>query len=358
MIFSDPKVRHHAYCVILNQMGLALRIKAVFIMNRNVFFLVIILLYNLSCIAQDDTEEETNSVAFFEEADLKREKEYLTFKKSFLEAIKQKGIENYNKALESLAICETIYPENTALLFEQAKNSFKLKQYNEAQYYCNNALAFEPTNFWFLSLSRDIHEKERNYTEATLIQEELYRQKQSEASGLLKFYYLTKNKEKGKQLLVEIEKNVIPIPSISFYKKYFFKTNEEENRTEVKKMISEEKSLVSLRKEFIKNKDFKILQNILKKEHQAKLYKKLLEDSNLGLDLFPAQAQVYLYKGFALNRLIKHKEAVAVLETGLDFVFDNTKLSKQFYTALINAYQALNNSKKLNYYKNMAQKLN
>jgi len=327
-------------------------------MIKYLFLTFFILFYSLSSIAQDDTEEETNSVAFFEEAELRKEKEYLTFKVSFIEALRQKSIENYNKALESLAVCEGVYPDNTAMLFEQAKNTFKLKQYNEAYYYCNKALEFESSNFWFLSLLRDIHEKEQNYAEALIIQEELYKQKQSEARHLLKLYYLTKNKEKGKKLIMEIDKKAIPVMSIDFYKKYFYATRKSGNTKQINKTIPKEKELSSLQKEFKKNKDFKILQKILTKEKQSKQFKKLLDDSNLGIELFPAQSQVYLYNGYALNGLIKHKEAVAVLEAGLDFVFDDTKLSKQFYTALIIAYQGINNSEKVAYYKQLVQKLN
>lgn len=326
-------------------------------MFKYLFYLLFFLFYNWCSFAQDDTEEETNSVAFFEEAELRKEKEYLTFKKSFLESLKQKGIENYNKALESLAICEDIYPKNTALLFEQAKNNFKLKHYNEAHYYCDKALSIEPANFWFLSLSRTIYEKERNYVEALAIQKKLYRQKKSEASQLLKYYYLTKDKEAGKQLVAEIDKKAIPVLSIDFYKRYFYATNSGTTREKANKKISKERKLSALQKDFADHKDFKILQKILQKEHQSKQYKKLLEDSSLGLDLFPAQTQVYLYKGWALNGLLKHKEAVVVLESGLDYVFDDAKLSKQFYNALINAYQALHNLKKVNHYKQLVQKL-
>ncbi|HIP47661.1 MAG TPA: hypothetical protein EYG92_01660 [Lutibacter sp.] len=326
-------------------------------MIKYTFYTLFILLFSLGSIAQDDTEEDTNSVAFFEEAELRKEKKYLTFKTSFIEALRQKGIENYNKALESLAICEEIYPDNTAMLFEQAKNTFKLKQYNEAHHYCDKALHLEPTNFWVLALSRDIYEKEQNYIEALKIQKELYQQKQSEARRLLKLYYLTKNKVEGKKLITEIDKNAIPISSIDFFKRYFFASTKPQKVTTIKKTVSKEKELSSLQKDFTKNKDFKILQKILTKELQSKQYKKLLEDSNLGLDLFPAQTQVYLYNGYALNGLAKYKEAVVVLETGLDYIFDDSELSKQFYTALINGYQGLNNSKKVAYYKQLVQKL-
>ncbi len=328
-------------------------------MFRNfLFFTLFFLLGSFTSAAQDDTEEETNGVAFFEEAELRKEKEYLTFKEAFIESLRQRGIEKYNKALESLVICEGIYPENIAMLFEQAKNSFDLKQYVEAHYYCNKALAIEPTNFWIKSLSRDIYEKQQNYTEAIAIQKELYKIKTSEATRLLKLYYRTKNKEEGRKLIAEIDKNATPVLGIDFYKRYFNSKTKKVVRKPVKPITNQEKDLETLQKDFSKTHDFKILEKILEKEHQTKQYKKLLNDSKLGLEIFPAQAKVYLYNGLALNALSKHTEAVVVLETGLDYVFDDPNLSKQFYTALINGYQNLSNSKKVNHYKQLVQKLN
>lgn len=328
-------------------------------MLRNfIFFTLFFLFWSFTSAAQDDTEEETTGVAFFEEAALRKEKEYLTFKEAFIESLRQRVIENYNKALESLVICEGIYPENIAMLFEQAKNSFDLKQYVEAHYYCNKALAIEPTNFWIKALSRDIYEKQHNYAEALVIQKQLYQTKKSEAINLLKLYYRTKNKEAGQELLAEIDKNALPVVGIDFFKRYFNSKTKAVVGKSVQSIRSQEKDLNTLQKDFSTTKDFKILEKILKKEHQDKQYNKLLNDSKLGLEIFPAQAKVYLYNGLALNALSKHKEAVLILETGLDYVFDDPNLSKQFYTALINGYQNLSNSKKVNHYKQLVQKLN
>ena len=44
------------------------------------------------------------------------------FQESFFEALKQKGIENYDRAIEALDVCIALRPEEAILYFEKAKN--------------------------------------------------------------------------------------------------------------------------------------------------------------------------------------------------------------------------------------------
>ncbi|MCC7521564.1 MAG: tetratricopeptide repeat protein, partial [Flavobacteriaceae bacterium] len=152
----------------------------------------------LSAIAwsQDDTEEQVRSDSYTE-AQLKEEKIFLDFEQSFMEAIQQRAIENYNKALEALNICEKIYPQNVAMLYEKAKNYFSLEQYQEALQYCERIASVEPQNIWNQKLKREIYIKLRNYSEALVIQKTLYQEDPFEAQDLLQIYFLMQDKENG-----------------------------------------------------------------------------------------------------------------------------------------------------------------
>jgi len=319
------------------------------------YYIVLLQLFSFSLFAQDDTEEETTSAASFSEEELKEEQRYLNFKAAFIESIKQKSIGNYDRALESLSTCESILPKNVPMLFEKAKNHFAQKQYVEAHHYCDKALSIEPANFWIMALSRDIYEKDYNYPVAIEIQKRLYAIKKAEAENLLKLYYRTKNKSEGLALVEEIERKNISVLNIEFYEKYF-RTDIVTKKPVENGQISQD-DLSKLKKEFALNNEYAVLQEILKKEAREKQFEKLLMDSDIGLSLFPAQAMVYLYKGIALNGLGKFKESAIVLESGLDFVFDNKLLTKKFYNELIIAYSGTNNSNKVNHYKQMVQKL-
>ncbi|MBZ9730460.1 hypothetical protein LB467_12260 [Salegentibacter sp. JZCK2] len=54
------------------------------------------------------------------------------FQEQFFEALKQKGIENYEKALLALDNCQKLEPENPVVYFEMARNYNELKKYDEA----------------------------------------------------------------------------------------------------------------------------------------------------------------------------------------------------------------------------------
>jgi tetratricopeptide (TPR) repeat protein len=54
------------------------------------------------------------------------------FQEQFFEALKQKGIENYEKALIALEECQKLEPENPVVYFEMARNYNALKKYDAA----------------------------------------------------------------------------------------------------------------------------------------------------------------------------------------------------------------------------------
>ena len=324
-------------------------------MLRKIGYIIIIFFLSLQIsYAQDDSEEEVAKAKAFVDDELQEEKRALNFEKIFIESIQQRSIENYDKSLELLLACKAIFPNNVAMLFQMAKNHFDLKQYIEAHHFCNKALEIEPDNFWILELSREIFIKEQNYREAIQIQKTLYKQKESEAGNLLRLYYYVKAKQDGKDLLIEIENKNIHVTAIGFYQKYFNTAQEELTQKQDNNLRSDKKDN-KLNNSI--NKDFTNLIKKLEKQLIEKQYISLLKDSEEALSLYPAQAVVYLYKGSALNGLSNYKDAIEALEIGIDFVFDDAKLSKRFYNALIIAYKGINNTTKTNYYKQLVQKL-
>ena len=326
------------------------------IMKKQILYSIITLLIGFSTQAQDDSAEEVLNENGFSKAEMKEEQIALKFQDAFIDALQEKTIENYDKALEYLAICENIFPNNVAMLFETAKNHFALKHYTAAHNYCEKALEIEPSNFWIIELTASIFMKEHNYPEAIIVQKKLYNMKKSEAGDLLRLYYYTRKKEEAIALITEVDNNSTYVVALDYYKKYFGLTPNNTIATTSKEVANQEDEAVSLRKAFKKNTTFSKLRVLLEKEYQQKDYQALLVDSGEGLGLFPAQALVYLYNGIALNGLNKHKDAVTPLEEGLDYVFDKPVLTKRFYTALIAAYTALNDQKKVTYYKGLMGK--
>ena len=79
-------------------------------------------------------------------------------------------------------------------------------------------------------------------------------------------------------------------------------------------------------------------------------FEELLKASEQSLEYFPNQSLAYFYSGFASFYLKKYQKAVSYLETGLDYVFDNQNLEKQFYFYLAEAYHALQDTEKSDKY--------
>jgi tetratricopeptide (TPR) repeat protein len=83
----------------------------------------------------------------------------------------------------------------------------------------------------------------------------------------------------------------------------------------------------------------------------------LAKKSDELTQLFPTQPQFYYYAGLAYNQLTSFKKATDILETGLDFVVDDTALEINFNIQLGEAYNGLGDMKKKEKYFTKANEL-
>lgn len=72
------------------------------------------------------------------------------FQEHFFEALKQKAIENYEKAIIELKACEKLQPDNAVVFFELGKNYKLLKNYELAISNLQKANHLEPNKEWVL----------------------------------------------------------------------------------------------------------------------------------------------------------------------------------------------------------------
>lgn len=68
--------------------------------------------------------------------------------------------------------------------------------------------------------------------------------------------------------------------------------------------------------------------------------------SDNSLEIFPAQPLLYLLNGIANNNLQDFKAATEILETGVDYLIDDTQMEKDFYEQLSIGYAGQGNAKK------------
>lgn len=100
--------------------------------------------------------------------------------------------------------------------------------------------------------------------------------------------------------------------------------------------------------------NYNLLKNTLLFQIDFKKYEAAAHLSAEGLEIFPAQALLYLLNGVANNGLQKGDAAIESLETGLDFILEDPKMERDFYEQLSNAYTIKDDSKKAKIYFNKA----
>ena len=88
------------------------------------------------------------------------------FQDYFYESLKQKGIENYDKAIVALEQCLKIEPESATIHFELGKNYLALKDYKNAYGSFEHATQIDPTNKWFWVGMYDVNYETKDYDKA------------------------------------------------------------------------------------------------------------------------------------------------------------------------------------------------
>lgn len=135
--------------------------------NLIIFLLNWVLLGSITAIAQENeiSLQEVNQDSLGNVTD--------DFQEYFFEALKQKGIENYEKAIEALEKCEKIEPENPVIHFEKGKNLKLLKNYEAAVQSLQKANRLKPNQEWVLVHLMEAHYLNLDYEPAILLAKKL-----------------------------------------------------------------------------------------------------------------------------------------------------------------------------------------
>lgn len=444
-------------------------------LNRFIVFLGMIIVPNLAMaqgdedVAQDDLGNVTD--------------EYQEF---FFEALKQKGIENYDRAVTALLECIEIDDSRGVLYYELGKNYVAMKNFGDAEDALKKAVSKEPDNEWFLDelygvyvqqkdLSKAIktvkqlvryhpdykedlaglYVQVKKYDDALLILDELDKtigisisrdrmrnqiyaatgrsqdriknleqrvvtNPDSETNYLALIYRYSENGDKAKAFetakkLLEVNprSQLVHMALYKFYlddnnaekaiesMKVVLKSNKikpdakfkvlndfirfvgenpeyEEDLIEVTSDVSEsesgktnaelgeyyfkkgnkEKALEYYQKTLsLEPNNFGVLRNVLLLLIDNKEFDKAFTESAEAIENYPSQPVLYLINGVALNELKRGKEAIEVLETGLDYIIDDTKMESDFYSQLSESYRQENNPTKADVFAQKAKAL-
>tara|TARA_R110002074_G_scaffold156633_2_gene312923 strand:+ start:84 stop:1445 length:1362 start_codon:yes stop_codon:yes gene_type:complete len=408
------------------------------------------------------------------------------FQELFYEALKQKGIENYDRAAEAFQKCIEIDNSVPVLYFELGKSYNKLKNFGAAEDALKEAVDKDPDNEWFLDELYGFYASQNEYDKAIKTVKQLVRFHPDYKEDLASLYVRTKeydaalevldaldaefgisvsrdimrnriyeatgrkkdqiknlesrvednpekesnylalifryseNNEKGKAFetakeLLKINPNS-QLVHLALYKFYlddndaekaiesmkiviksteikpeaklkvltdfvkFVKENPEyeTDLIEATAMVSDtnnSKTVIELGQYYLaknnkekalenfevalklESNNFEVLRNVMLLYIDLKKFDLAKEKSGDALETYPSQALLYLINGVALNELNQPKEALESLETGLDYIIEDTKMEADFYNQLSKAYTLLNNTTKAKTFSDKAKQL-
>lgn len=130
------------------------------------------------------------------------------FQNAFFESLKQKAIENYDKAIESLEKCLKLEPNNSVVLHELGKNYLYLKDYKSAYDSFEKAAAIDPKNKWFLHGMYDVCYQTQDFNQAIVIVEKLTKIDAGYKEDLISLYMKTLQFDKALVLINDLNENV------------------------------------------------------------------------------------------------------------------------------------------------------
>lgn len=259
------------------------------------------------------------------------------FQENFFEALKQKGIQNYDRAIDLFLKCKQLEPDNSVVDYELGKAYLLDKQHIKAQEYAIEALIAEPTDFWYADNLLTILEEQGSPLES--IEERIPFTNQKLKENFALSYFKKRKYEEAKKILVKLGNSRL-VTELTEKINDSLQKGQELAKTPVPKLKEEEPAdpVAQLRAK---------IENMLAASDDG-----LLEVSKDALDNYPLQPYFYFAYGAALQRNGNSNKAIEVLESGLDYLLDDQQLANDMYRELSKAYTAIGNTQKANEYLN------
>lgn len=286
------------------------------------------------CHAQETPEisvEESSEVFLEEYSD--------AFQENFFEGLKQKGIQNYDRAINYLLECKDLEPDNWAVTHELARVYFLDKNYVQSQAFGVEAVSQVPENYWYLNtLMTTLKEQGNDFATVTA---DIPMGNRALKENLARIYYVQERFEEALSLLKPLQKS----KSVA---------DLEQKIKETMSIKEQEIQSVTFTATVEDNGNSNEMQGYTARIRGLLMMPagnaSLLQVAEEALEKFPAQPYFYYANGHALNIKGKHKEAIEILETALDYMLSDISLANKIYTELSTAYNAISNPSKANMY--------
>ncbi len=302
----------------------------------NTAFLILLSLLMIQAIVAQEEEK----IDVEESAEVFLEEYTDEFQEAFFEALKQKGIQNYDRASNLLLKCKLLRPDDSAIDHELAKVNLLDKKYIIAEQYGVKALISEPENFWYLNTLNTILERQGNTLD--MKRESIPLDNPSLQENLAQIYFLNQRYEAALKVAEGMKKTKTTEELILKINDSLHKANtfaREQALSSNKTVVTGETSNP------VKKTRFEIETAISNSQ-----FEQVLKLANEAVESYPLQPYFYYALGLAHNSSNNHSEAIEVLESGLDYLFDDDQLANRFYKELATAHKALGNVTKANEY--------
>ena len=260
------------------------------------------------------------------------------FQEAFFEAIKQKSIENYDRAEALFLEVKKLDPINPVIDHELAKVLLLARQYARAEGYALDAVRARPEEYWFVQTLMEILDKQSKLPEnfAGELPLELPEFRLNLAGWYLK-------QEKWDKAEAQLD----PLPP------------SDEVRT-MQARISRSRLNEEIREaEVTENKAAPVLEgSVAAYEQELRLligeenWKPAENMSREALERYPLQPFFYYANGMAQLRQGKAREAVSILEEGEGVLLGDSETAQMIYSALGEAHAQLGNMEKARKYQN------
>ena len=283
-----------------------------------------------------------------ESAEISLEENIDEFQEHFFEALKQRGIENYDRAIDELLKCKKI-DDNASVAFELGKNYFSLKEYDLSKESFQSAVTKKPQNQWYLTGLFNVQLKLNEREEAIVTGKKIIHLNPKFREDVAKIYVGMLDYKNALKELEKLEKEGGLSLTASNMKNMLEKQlNKNETASgEVAEVIDQTPKPRA-------DANSKILEQI-EEALETEAYTDAIRLIKIGLGDFPSKPKLYLYNAKALNALKEYKKAIEMLEIGLDYIIDDAILEKEFYQTFIVAYKEMGDAKKEKYYRKKIQ---
>ena len=259
------------------------------------------------------------------------------FQEAFFEALKQKGIENYDRAEALMLEAKKFDPDNPVVDFELARILNQAKAYRRATPYALKALQSDPSQYWYMDTFMKALNPQRMNPEA--FASELPMEEPAFRLNLARWYMSEGLYDKAKTQLSPLsgleearwlEQEISVLESI---KEPATSDNQdkESGPSEDRRTVA---SLESRMEALIISEDWKALE----------------DESAEALELFPLQPYFYYSEALAVLRQGRPEKALEFLKEGEGFILEPSESAQKIYRTFVETYNALGTPEKAKKY--------